>query len=35
MNDGEVPQPVFVQKGEVRDVLSAQLFSQLTEKIEQ
>jgi predicted ABC-type ATPase len=35
MNDGEVPQPVFVQKGKVRDVLSAQLFSQLTEKIGQ
>ena len=35
MNDGEVPQPVFVQQGEVRDVLNAQLFSQLRREIEQ
>ena len=35
MNDGEIPQPVFIQQGEVRDVLNAQLFSQLTEEAEQ
>ena len=35
MNDGEVPQPVFVQQGEVRDVLNAQLFSQLRREIAQ
>ena len=34
MNDGEVPQPVFVQQGEVRDILNVQLFSQLMREIE-
>lgn len=34
MNDGEVPQPVSVQQGDVRDVLNAQLFDQLAQEIE-
>ncbi len=35
MNDGEVPQLVFVQQGEVRDVLNAELFNQLVQEIKQ
>jgi predicted ABC-type ATPase len=33
MNDGEVPQPIFVQQGETREVLNAQLFNQLIQEI--
>lgn len=33
MNDGEVPQPIFVQQGETREVLNVQLFDQLTQEI--
>ena len=32
-NDGEVPQPVFVQQGETRSVLNTQLFDQLLQEI--
>lgn len=34
MNDGEIPQLIFTQQGESRDVLSTQLFSQLLQEIE-
>ena len=35
MNDGEVPQPIFVQQGEVRMILDAQLLDQIMHKIQQ
>lgn len=32
MNDGEAPQPIFVQRGESREILNDQLFNQLIEE---
>ncbi|MEO0644683.1 MAG: zeta toxin family protein [Cyanobacteria bacterium J06650_10] len=34
MNDGEIPKLVFVQQGDVRNVLNAQLLEQLLQEIE-
>jgi predicted ABC-type ATPase len=34
MNDGELPQPIFVQQGSTRNILSPKLFAQLTQSEE-
>lgn len=34
MNDGASPQLVFVQQGEAREILNAELFDQLTQAAE-
>jgi predicted ABC-type ATPase len=34
MNDGDTPQPVFIQQGETREILNPELFQQLTQEAE-
>jgi predicted ABC-type ATPase len=35
MNNGDTPQPVFIQQGENREILNLKLFQQLTQEAEQ
>ncbi|WP_008317591.1 zeta toxin family protein [Leptolyngbya sp. PCC 6406] len=35
MNNGDTPQPVFIQQGETREILNPELFQQLTQEAEQ
>jgi predicted ABC-type ATPase len=35
MNNGDAPQPVFIQQGETREILDPELFEQLTQEAEQ
>lgn len=35
MNNGDTPQPVFIQQGENREILNPELFQQLTQEAEQ
>ncbi|WP_204141256.1 zeta toxin family protein [Halomicronema sp. CCY15110] len=34
MNNGDTPQPVFIQQGETREILDPELFQQLTQEAE-
>lgn len=34
MNNGDTPQPVFIQQGETREILNPELFEQLTQEAE-